>query len=190
MTRGYATIYLKNGQTLSYNLVEEKDGYYFMGKRVASLRNWMLAERKAKELFREKAKQIVKQGKYKDSYSSMWSEGESAYISGTHTATFKRKPNTITALKRYGTNQYNLGFQTYRNFEYINGEWRYDMTYYAIQWKPTKPVTIFIEKSIYKKNGSHSEQKLSKIVKVTNKKEIDELIKKFKILHNKLKMLI
>jgi len=183
MSRGWATIYLKSGRTESYNLEEKPDGFYFMGQRVAALRNYMLAERKAQKLFRQRVEEVKRSGKFKDAYSSMWYEHHE-----THTTTYKKKPSKITGIRRYGTHPYNLGFEVQQNFEYVNGQWQFDRIYYTIDWYPTEPVAIQITKSSYTKGSKEGiKTSLSKKVLVTDKKDVKKMIQKFRSLHSRLK---
>lgn len=181
-SRGFTLITLKNGNTVSNELVSGKDGWYFLGKKVAPLRNYMQAEAKAHKLFRELKNEFKKKGTFKHAYSSMWFENDSS-----HTSTWEKRPVRISPLKNYGTNSYTLEFTVRKNIKNVGGEWHFDTTYYHIQWEPTTPITIFIEKVIYTKIGKRTAITLAPHVPVTNKAKVIEYIRKFKKLYQKVK---
>lgn len=177
--RGWVSITLKNGQQVHFNLEERIDGYYFANQRVSALRNWRLAEQKAKVIFRKIVAEYQAKGQYKDSYSSMWFEKNEGF-----NYTYAQKPKVVTPLKRYGTNYYNLEFRTNTNIKNIVGKWVFDETFYAISWMPTAPTTLQITKTVYKNGSQVSKEKLSNIVPVTNDSGVKALVSKFKQLYN------
>jgi hypothetical protein len=182
-SRGWAHITKKNGQIVSFNLTENDDGFYFASKKVAPLRNWMQAEDKAKQIFREIRQDYIDKGDYVSSYSSMWFES-----AGGHTVSYDvKRPLAITPLRNYRMKKYTLNFQEHKNIRLVNGAWLYDTIYYAIDWYPTTPITIAITKSVYKNNLKVSDQKLSKTISIENKKEVDKMINEFRQIYSKLK---
>jgi hypothetical protein len=187
--RGFAFYETKDGKTHHYDMRGYSDGYYLVGiskdnntekiKLTNSLRNWMFAQNKAKEVFRQKTEKAKQEGKYKSSYNSMWSES-----SGGHTYSYEKQPQTVTPLRKYGTHPYNLGFEVNENQHEENGKYIFDATYYSLNWKPNgdKPNTIFIEKSPYK-NGESQGKEIGEEVSVDDKKGVARLIKKFKSIY-------
>lgn len=185
-SRGWAVINLKNGKAMRYELDEREDGYYFDGKRMAALRNWMLAERKAHEYFSKIRERIKREGKYKGSYSSMWSEPPVS----SHNYSYKaKKPMRITPLSKYGMKPHYLGFEVKRNIKYNKetGRYEFEQDYYVIEWYPTTPETLQITKSTYVGGYQKSKKKLSKVVTATDKAGVKKLVEKFKNLYQKMK---
>ena len=187
--RGFAILTPRKGKPIHYSLLETENGFYWKGNGQAhqltkSLRNWMDAERRAKDVFRADVELYKRKGDFKEAYSSMWSEPRGV-ASETHTSTYDRKPNEVTALKNYGTNNYNLGFQVHDNFKKVNGEWFFDTIYYTIDWKPSTPIQIWIRKSTYKSgNPNREEQDLSELVSVENKEAVNKMIADFKKIYS------
>ena len=174
--RGFAFIERQDGKKEHYELKGDGKSFFFAGQRVASDRNWMLGEKKAKEIFRRRIEVLKSQGLFKDSYSSMWTESQSS----GHTYSYVKKPKAVTSLKKYGTHEYNLGFEVHKNFKFDRGKWDYDTIYYVIDWYPTEPVAIQITKTHYKNGSKVSKVNLSKKVQVTDKAKVRELITKFR----------
>jgi len=93
-SRGFSILDFKDGTSIHYGLEERESGFHWVkwkaekgktktldDKKISSsTRNWMWAERKAKELFRKDSAEAMKNKRYKSSYSSMWHEPNPKYF--------------------------------------------------------------------------------------------------------------
>ena len=149
-------------------------------KLSSSNRNYRQNESKFNKFFKDKVNESKRSGNYKKDSDNYSGSGETI-----HTSSYNEKPKEITPIKNYGSHPYNLEFQQHKNIEKTkNNEYKYDTTYYAIQWKPTNDYDeLFIEKSKYDKSGNSKKEIISPIVKSTDKNKVKNLIYHFKSLH-------